>query len=416
MKRLLTVSLFTALLTVLKMACGFVIAKAVAIYTGPSGMAALGQVQNIVNSLNGLVTAPAASGVVRYTAEYQEQGYEVCAPWWRASLQWIVALILIVAPLGFLFSESLSGWLFGKADYAWLIVIISCALPFSAINTLLTSVINGQQQYRRYVATGMVSVVASTSVMIALIIHANLNGALVATAIYSGVSGAVMLLCSLRQPWLKLKYWWGRTDKEHRKGIGSYVLMAMTSALAAPVALVVVRNVLIAEVGWDQAGQWEAVRRISDAYLAVITIALGTYFLPRLALLKSLEEVRKEIYQTAKVVMPLVIIMSIGVYLLRDIAISLLFTEEFSEARELFAIQLCSDVIKILSWLYAYPMLSRGAVKWFVFSEVLFSFSYVGLSYFCVQMYGLQGPPLAALINYLMYFIFVFIGLKKFFR
>ena len=71
MKRLLTVSLFTALLTVLKMACGFVIAKAVAIYTGPSGMAALGQVQNIVNSLNGLVTAPAASGVVRYTAEYQ---------------------------------------------------------------------------------------------------------------------------------------------------------------------------------------------------------------------------------------------------------------------------------------------------------------------------------------------------------
>ena len=37
-----------------------------------------------------------------------------------------------------------------------------------------------------------------------------------------------------------------------------------------------------------------------------------------------------------------------------------------------FAIQLSGDVIKIAAWLYAYPMVSRGATKWFVGTEIVF--------------------------------------------
>ena len=46
MKRLLKVTAMTGLLTLLRMAMGFVIAKVVAVYTGPAGMAMLGQVQS----------------------------------------------------------------------------------------------------------------------------------------------------------------------------------------------------------------------------------------------------------------------------------------------------------------------------------------------------------------------------------
>ena len=80
MRRLLKVTAMTGLLTLLKMAMGFVIAKVVAIYTGPTGMAMLGQVQSMVGSLNGVINAPVGSGIVRYTAEKREQGFEACAP------------------------------------------------------------------------------------------------------------------------------------------------------------------------------------------------------------------------------------------------------------------------------------------------------------------------------------------------
>lgn len=68
------------------MAMGFVIAKVVAVYTGPTGMAMLGQVQSMVSSLNGIINAPVGNGIVRYTAEQKEQGFEACAPWWRAAV------------------------------------------------------------------------------------------------------------------------------------------------------------------------------------------------------------------------------------------------------------------------------------------------------------------------------------------
>ena len=104
------------------------------------------------------------------------------------------------------------------------------------------------------------------------------------------------------------------------------------------------------------------------------------------------------------------------VYLLRDVAISLLFTEDFRNARDLFAIQLAGDVIKIASWLYAYPMLSRGATKWFVGTEITFSLLLVVLSYAFISYAGLEGAPIAYLVNYSICFLFIFLNLKRFAR
>ncbi|MGN2671750.1 hypothetical protein ACTFQD_10395 [Aliivibrio fischeri] len=102
--------------------------------------------------------------------------------------------------------------------------------------------------------------------------------------------------------------------------------------------------------------------------------------------------------------------------MLRDVAISLLFTEEFRSARDLFAIQLTGDVVKIASWLYAYPMISRGATKWFMGTEIVFSTLFVFFSYVFVSYSGLKGVPLAYLVNYSICFIFIFLNVKKFAR
>lgn len=413
MKRLLSVTGFTALLTLLRMLSGFVIAKVVAIYTGPTGMAMLGQIQSVIGILNGVINAPAGSGVIRYTAENIESGYDACSPWWRASLQWIIGLLAIFIPLGILLSKPLSLWLFENQKYYWIIILACFALPFVAANTLITSVINGQQKYKRYVALGMISNVISTICMLTLIYYANIQGALIAAAINTAISGCVMVIASLYQPWFKLKYWWGRVESEQRKRIGSYVLMALTSALTAPVSMIFIRNILVAEVGWNSTGQWQAIWKISEVYLSVVIMSLSTYYLPKLSSLINYVEIKNEIRKTACVVMPIVIAMTIVVYFCRDIIVSLLFTSEFHQVRNLFAIQLLGDIVKIFSWLYAYPMISRGATKWFVSTEIFFSLLFVFLAFFFVEKYGLQGATIAYLVNYLVYFGFVLLFLEK---
>ncbi|HFO3058637.1 TPA: O-antigen flippase, partial [Escherichia coli] len=108
MKRLLSVTSFTALLTLSRMLAGFLVAKVVAIYTGPAGLAMLGQLQNVIVSLNGLVSAPVGNGVVRYTAQYEKDGYRACSPWWRAALLWGGGLFVIFGALGIILSNKIS--------------------------------------------------------------------------------------------------------------------------------------------------------------------------------------------------------------------------------------------------------------------------------------------------------------------
>lgn len=414
MKRLLKVTAMTGLLTLLKMAMGFVIAKVVAIYTGPTGMAMLGQVQSMVVALNGVINAPVGSGIVRYTAENKAQGFAACAPWWRAAAQWVLAISAVAIPVGLLLAENIANWLFHDTGLAWVVMATVCVLPLSAIGTMCNSIINGQQLYRRYVGLGMLSAIISGCVMLTMIVMANIQGALLAAAVQAALIGVVMLLANLRQPWFKLQYWWGRTSPEARKAIGGYMLMAITSALTVPVSLILVRTILIDQVGWQAAGHWQAVWKISEVYLGVITMALGTYYLPRLSSLVGVDAIVSEIHKTALVIVPIVAAMALGVYLLRDVAIWLLFTDEFRNARDLFAIQLSGDVIKITAWLYAYPMISRGATKWFMSTEILFTISFVALAYVLVPKNGVVGANMAYTINYFFYLATMFFCVHKF--
>lgn len=414
MRRLLKVTAMTGLLTLLRMAMGFVIAKVVAIYTGPTGMAMLGQVQSMVGSLNGIINAPVSSGVVRFTAEYKEQGFDACAPWWRAALQWVMIISAIAIPVGLLFAKQIASGLFKNVNLEWVVMATVCMLPFAAIGTLCNSVINGQQLYRRYVGLGMLSALISGGVMLTMIALHNIEGALLAAAVQAALIGLVMLIANLRQPWFKLCYWLGEVEPQARKDIGKYMLMAITSALTVPTSMIFVRNILIDQVGWEATGQWQAVYKISEVYLGVITMSLGTYYLPRLASVTGVNAIIREIHKTARVIIPIVAAMALGVYLLRDVAISLLFTEAFRNARDLFAIQLTGDVIKILAWLYAYPMLSRGATRWFMTTEIVFTMSFVILTYFLVPQHGVMGANIAYAINYFVYFIVMFFCVRRY--
>ena len=114
--------------------------------------------------------------------------------------------------------------------------------------------------------------------------------------------------------------------------------------------------------------------------------------------------------------MPMVVILALFIYLSKDLVVTILFTNEFQDSKRLFLFQLCGDVLKIGSWLYAYPMLSRGATKWFVCSEILFSFVFVGLSYLFVSWLGASGVPIAYLANYAIYFVFVVSNINRFAR
>lgn len=415
MKKLLHVSFFSSILTLFRMGCGFIIVKVVAIYTGPSGMASLGQFQSFISSFNGIANAPVGSGVVRYTSENQKHGFEACSPFWQAALRLALYLSIPIMLLGIFLSPYISKWLLGDSHYYFPIILACLFLPFGIFGTFITSVVNGLQQYRRYMVFGMLSVFISMVIMISFVAKGGLNGTLMAASIQTGVAGLVLITLIWKQDWFKKTYLFKKPEKKHIKDIGKYVLMAITSAVFVPISMILVRKILIHNVGLTETGYFQSVWKISEVYLGIITTALSVYYLPQLSQLTHVEDIKKEIKHVVKMVMPLVILLATLVYLFRDLIIAILFTAAFAPCRDLFLIQLIGDVVKIVSWLYAYPMLSSGNAKWFIITEVIFATGFVVFSFVFVNLYGTHGANYAYLLNYVLYFMMIYTNPQRFY-
>ena len=113
--------------------------------------------------------------------------------------------------------------------------------------------------------------------------------------------------------------------------------------------------------------------------------------------------------------MPIVILASLIIFLLKEYVILIAFSKDFMPMMGLFAWQLMGDVIKIASWLLAYLMLAKAMTKVFIYTEVLFSALFVGLSLLFVDKFGLVGITYAYSLNYFLYLIMmIFIFRKRF--
>lgn len=414
MKSIIQVIASTGVLTFCRMMIGLVIAKTIAVYAGPSGVAILGQMQNLALIFNGVVTAPVANPVVRYTAENIDRGYEACAPWWSASSYWVVLLLAIIMPVGSVFSKQLASALFLDTKLYWVVLVIIFCLPLSAVGTFFNSIMNGQKHYRRFISLGFISLFCSSLIVILLASTGEFSNVLFALAIQTGLIGLVILLFSWKAPWFHYKYFFGKTSQVQKKGVGSYIFMAVSSAVALPVSLIFIRGLLIDNVGWEKAGHWQAVWQVSQALIALISISISTYCLPKFASISGISAIRREIFLTAKAIIPLILILFVAIYAFRDIVITLLYTEKFIIARDLFAFQLLGDFMKVLCFLFGYPMISRGASRWYIFNEIAFSLLFVLLSYGFVEQYGIEGIPIAYALNYFLCLLFLFANFNRF--
>ncbi|HBA8034336.1 TPA: O-antigen translocase, partial [Escherichia coli] len=376
MKKILSISLLSGIMTLIKMVMGFAISKIVAVYAGTSGVALLGQMQSVILSLNGIINSPVGNGVIKFTSE-NSHDFEKCSPYWRASILYVMCFSTIIIIVGCFYAQEISLLLFGHSDNYWIVLLMVFVAPITSIGTLINSILNGLESYKQYVYTGIIASVLSGLIMIFVIVNFGIVGALVGASLQYALIGIISFIINIYQPWLKIGYLIGKISTDVKKNIAEYIFMAIVSAVSLPLGMILIRGFLIEYTGWKNAGEWQAVWKISEAYLSVITMGLSVYYLPRLSSLYDHNSLVREVKSVASIVLPIVSLMAVAVYILRDFSISLLYTEQFREARELFKIQLIGDVIKVISWVYAYPMIAKKSTKLFVFTEIVFTITLV---------------------------------------
>jgi len=409
---LVRVSSLNALSTLIKMMTGLVSVKVVAALIGPAGIALLGQLNNFSTITLSISNGGINVGITKYISEYSSSKKKYLlflgTGFWITVCFSIITSIVLIAGAGYF-----SKLILHDEKYKFVFYFFGGTIILYALNALLISVINGFKEYKKYIIANILGSVVGLLFSVILAIRYGISGALISAVTFQSVVFLLTLLVIKNSYWFQWKSFTGKFSKLVASRLGHYSMMALVSAITVPVSQLIVRGYITKSQSIANAGLWEGINRLSGMYLLVITTSLSVYYLPRLAELRNKHDLRKEIFSVYKLIIPLLLVATATIYLMRNIIIQLLFTKEFAGMKHLFGFQLLGDIFKMAGWILGYLMLAKAMTKTYIAMEFVSAGLQIFLSIFFVTVFSTIGATIGYAIGHLIYFSIMLIIFRK---
>ena len=399
--------IFSGVSAFVKLLVGFVTIKLYAIFIGPEGLALTGNISNLITLLTSIASLGISTGVVKYVAEYKSDTNRL-----KSIISTGFKVILIASSSTMLvvlsFSSILSSKTLYSIDYFGIMLILGFSLPLTMLNVYISNILNGHKSLGKLmqvnVALGLFTLLFITS----FIWLWGLKGAFVAIILSPAVSIVFTAYIVRNEYWFNRSYFFSSFDISAFRSFMTFSFMAGVSALLIPSTQFFIRNLIVTNLSVGDAGEWEAVNRMSNAYLSVITATLSVYYLPRLSEIKYRSELLREIRLMALLVLPFLFLLQLLIYIYRDEVVYLLFSSEFLTIRTLFLSQLIGDFFRVASWIFAYLIIARAMIKTYIVTELFSAICYLLFAYFLIPYNGLHGVIVAYVIDFILYFLLLF--------
>jgi len=412
--KLIKTSFFTSISTAVTFISGFIVTKYVAVKIGPTGMTYVGQYQNIIAIIVMLSTLAITTGVVKYLAQHTDE---------KEKREQIINTALIIILITSLFislcviiaSSSLSNLVFHSSNFSDVFFLYGFFVTIIAVNTLIAAIYNGLKEIKYLTAINITGSIAGVAFTVFFAYKLQVKGVLIANNFTALVIFIVNLIILRKRKFFTLKPVFAKFNKSSAKLLFGFTAIGIVSGLVMPLSQIAIRNKIIVSFSTTEAGWWQAITKISDYYLAFITTVLSIYYLPRLSEIKTKTELRQEIINGYKIVLPVVGCMALAIWISRIWVVHIVFSKDFLPMTSLFTFQLLGDFFKMGSWLLAYILVAKAEIKLIIITEILFSISLVILSYFFINKYGIIGTTYAFCINYAFYWISMLFVTKKYF-
>ncbi|WNN44157.1 lipid III flippase WzxE [Winslowiella toletana] len=396
-------SVWTAASTLVKIAAGLLVIKLLAVSYGPSGVGQAGNFRQLITVLGVLAGAGIFNGITKYVAEYQQQPEQLRAVTGTASTM-VLGFSTLLAVVFLLAAKPISIGLFGHADYQQVIRIVAFLQMGIAWANLSLAIMKGFRDARGNALALILGSLIGVVAYYACYRVGGYSGALVGLALVPALVVVPAALLLAKRDHLPMRYLLPQWHGELARNLGKFTLMALITSVTLPVAWVMMRNLLAAHYSWEEVGLWQGVTSISDAYLQFITATFSVWLLPTLSRLTNKAEISAEILRALRFVIPAVAAVSFCVWLLRDFAIWLLFSSEFSGMRDLFAWQLPGDVLKVASYVFGYLVIAKASLRFYILTEISQFILLTAFSRLLIPLQGATGAAQAYLATYVVYF------------
>ncbi|UKM64644.1 O-antigen translocase [Flavobacteriaceae bacterium GSB9] len=390
---------------VTKIIAGILTSKAIAVFIGPVGLALVGNLRNFVSAFQTIATGGFYKGTVKYISEFKDGLYELSR---TISTVYYVGFVLTILVSFFCYfkAEWINTIIFPTYnDYAYVIQIFAIVIPFYALNILSFAIMNGFSKYKILIIINIIGQVLSVSIALLLIYQNKIDGALISVAIAESLIFLITLVGIINRRSLVPLIKANNVSFSLFKKLGAYSLMALFSAVLLPLVAIAIRTYIIDNIGFKDAGFWEAMTRVSKYYLMFISSLMALYLLPRFSEIQNTGEFKREVFTLYKTIVPVLFLGLLIIYFLKHYIVLAVFTNEFEPVEDLFLWQLLGDFVKVLSIVIAYQFLAKKMFWHYVLTEAfLVIILYATSVYFINLVNGVEGAVIAHFVSYLMYF------------
>ncbi|EPW6560411.1 O-antigen translocase [Vibrio vulnificus] len=381
--------------------------KILAIAVGPSGYAAIGQFQNAIQVITSLSNGVSPTGIIKYTAENTESD-EIHRLWKTAGTTTLL-FSLIGSFIVFFNSEALSEYIFNSKELESCFYWLAMSLPFIAFNVLFVAILNGKKEFKSLVVANILGSVLSAISVPLLVYFYELEGALIGLAMYQGLAFfSTIWICNKHQ-WFHFKFFFGYIERKVFFKLLKYLGAGLITALSAPIASIFIRDLLTQDLGSNVAGNWEAMLRLSNGYLMLITTAASVYLLPRFSELQDRVALLRELFKSIFITVVILLFLFPIIFNLKFFIVPLLLSSQFDKIYSFMGMYLLGDFFKVISFIVVYLFIAKEKLYIYVFTEIFFSLLYVVLAWLFIQESGVDGVINAYAITYFLCSSFLFL-------
>lgn len=358
--------------TVFNLLVWVIAGKVMAVMLGPAGVGMYGLLRQLAQNLNVVATFNGSTTLVQGLASRPEEQ--------RADFARNVGRIFL--GLGTLLSAGLllgAPWLaprlLGKAVQPGILHWMVIPLVGMSLSGFFLGMLNGYRHLKALVICQALGPLAA----LALIYPAALwirGGGVWAYAVVLGVPygliGLAAATVSVRRGWftkaaVPAASSTFRRDSRHFFGLSSALLIG---GCASTGLQLFINGLVVRRFGLAESGQFWVAWSLSMTYVTVLLSSLGAYYLPSLSGSRDYAAKRKLILTFTRLVLVVMPILVTLVVVMKAEGVRLLFSREMLPSLRVFRWMLIGDMFKVLSWVWAFPMLAYAEGKTFITIEV----------------------------------------------
>ncbi len=370
-------------------------------------MGVISQLSNFIALLNYFVPLGIPNGLSKLVAEENITEKEKLKNIFISSATIVFYPTFFFSLIFFLFSGTVSGFLFDTSDYSLHIKIISLFIPFLVLNSLLEGYLRGLKVINVYVKVIIVTNLFNLIVLIPLVWFLGLMGGL-----YGLISAFVIyvFVCvyQLKKNNLIDKPEFRKTfDRTILKKIIRVSFVFLISGALFQLSLLLLRKIIISELGIYYNGIFQSVIGISMNYFGFIFLSLSTYSFPTISKMFNDSDISAELNVNIKYIIFLMVPLIILLFVFRSTIISVLFTKDFLVSEDLYAYQFLGDYFKALAWATGIWLVPKMKLKPFLILEIILNINLVFITYLFINYFGahLELISLSYLVSYIIHFL-----------